>query len=506
MALIFITPEELVLDMPVSCSISKRQFVLTGGSTLALALSGCSTPNQGQTPTRASNSLTHLLTYFHTTKQEQIWANVSQRAAEQSSQVLEVDLLGFGTYIDDLERRMQNNYNSGSVPEIISGQIARPNRIQQIISKLLTEDKLAPATDLNKRLERQIGPFVGSHIHLAGENWIVPHEKQASTIHYREDIYKQLSIEPPTTWENFLTAARTISEDDSVDMAGVIVPTEPGYAAGFFEDLLRTLGVDIFRWKSENQATAEVWFPKDQVVNTLSFIQQLADYAPEREFDSRVDPLLYWSNGKAATMYGINAMGTSPALSAALRRINNDRSPEKQHEKVLNNTNLAPVPRNSNTESQLGQGSPGFNGHFLYSESDNLNGARDVITDAIYDNLENLVEYYSYHPMRYLPAYEEVLKNKTYTASESFDWFPNILKLNQKIVNEIVPLESEPDLLTITPATLYVKQYGIIPDMVISVLKKSKCPSEAYNLASRRLKTRLNEGRSKFTHLDDPVQ
>jgi multiple sugar transport system substrate-binding protein len=87
-----------------------------------------------------------------------------------------------------------------------------------------------------------------------GEVWAVPQDSGPMGMLYREDIFAQHGIEPPTTWDEFAEAARTLHEADPNAYITNLAPNQNGAWMG----LLWQAGAEPFTSEGQEQISINV--------------------------------------------------------------------------------------------------------------------------------------------------------------------------------------------------------------------------------------------------------
>lgn len=148
-----------------------------------------------------------------------------------------------------------------------------------------------------------------------GEVWGVPYSYYQWGVYYRKDIFDNLGLSEPTTWDELIAATETLKEND-------ITPFTIGTkylwtAAGVFDYLnLRTNGYDV-----HNALTAgEIKYTDERIVNTFNNWKQLIDagaFIDNHATMSWQDAVAPFANGEAA-MYVMGNFSVDAYLNAGL--------------------------------------------------------------------------------------------------------------------------------------------------------------------------------------------
>jgi multiple sugar transport system substrate-binding protein len=102
----------------------------------------------------------------------------------------------------------------------------------------------------------------------------VPADAWVQGIWYRKSAFEEAGLEPPVTWDAILTAAETFHDPDN-DQYGIGFGTKvTAYARQCFTQFARSNGARVL------DADANVVFDSTEMVEALSYIQDLGQYVP----------------------------------------------------------------------------------------------------------------------------------------------------------------------------------------------------------------------------------
>lgn len=148
-----------------------------------------------------------------------------------------------------------------------------------------------------------------------GEVWGVPYSYYQWGIYYRKDIFDNLGLSEPKTWDELLTVSKTLKEND-------ITPFTIGTkylwtAAGVFDYInLRTNGYEV-----HNALTAgEIKYTDERIVKTFENWKQLIDmgaFVNNHATMSWQDAVVPFANGEAA-MYVMGNFSVDAYTNAGL--------------------------------------------------------------------------------------------------------------------------------------------------------------------------------------------
>ncbi len=102
----------------------------------------------------------------------------------------------------------------------------------------------------------------------------IPMHGWVQGIWYREDLFKEKGLEPPTTWENILTAAKEFYNPDEQQYGIVIGTGKDSYARQTFTQYALSNNARIF------DKEGNLVFNSPEMVETLKYYSDLAQYTP----------------------------------------------------------------------------------------------------------------------------------------------------------------------------------------------------------------------------------
>ena len=137
----------------------------------------------------------------------------------------------------------------------------------QSITSLVAADAIA---DISAELDPQTPDHFSEGIWSAigvgdGAVYAIPQDTGPLQLYYREDIFDELGLAAPTTWEEYAEAARAVHEADPSRYLGTFSSTDPGLFVGLAQQAGASWwGVEGERWKVQIDAeptrrVAEYW-------------------------------------------------------------------------------------------------------------------------------------------------------------------------------------------------------------------------------------------------------
>lgn len=489
---------------------TRRRFLQTTGLGLSMAVAGCSSGgdgssdggdggdsddggdgsgdgesggSQGSDGGSSGNEVHVLVDYSDESWQERWEQELVPAFEEQSDYSVKIEYMGFqGNSKDRLLTLMQ----SGDPPATFYGTMR-----QQGI--LIGEGRAVPVNDVNDAIRENFGEIrFDQTLSLNGDTeWLVPHGWQTiGTLNYRSDIYEDLSLSTPETWDDLISNAEAIDNDADYDERGFALPAgKAGKSASEFDTFLRCNGGYYYQWKDESErAEAEVWFPEDKAVETLEFMSQLAEYSPDPSSISWGSTLKYWAGKRIAQTTMASAWCADIARSAGL-------------EALTRGTDIAAPPTPDGGETSVDRGLALTDGTPIVKGS-NVEGAKAWLKFLYAEDADRTAENNLEH-LRLLPATDTVFESDTYQNAEPLQQYDgHMMSLQRKLVEDLVPKKMNPDLPR-TVATNHVARFPIEAEMVNQVIVQGKTPSAAVQEARDRFEERLAEGKEKAAELSN---
>ena len=162
-------------------------------------------------------------------------------------------------------------------------------------AKLAVDGLLEPLDDVIEALGGRDAFLRGRLLIYEDKVYAINQTATGPVMHYRKDIFEQLGLEPPTTWENILTAAKKISEE--VDgMAGIAMPGG--------ENRATTIMAGIYLWQNAGNffnKDLEVTIDNPVTHEAMNFYAELLKYAPEEATGwSFFEPIESFFSGRSA--------------------------------------------------------------------------------------------------------------------------------------------------------------------------------------------------------------
>jgi multiple sugar transport system substrate-binding protein len=127
---------------------------------------------------------------------------------------------------DDLVTLVLNSAQSGDAPDLVQVEY-------QALPTLVSNDVLADITDYVGDSAAEFAPGLWQQVTLGTDAvYAVPQDSGPMMFYYRADIFEELGLTVPTTWDEFAETARAVREADSERYLMTFSSTDPGWFAG----------------------------------------------------------------------------------------------------------------------------------------------------------------------------------------------------------------------------------------------------------------------------------
>lgn len=452
----------------------------------AVGLGGCSAISDDSSPTdsptRSAQTSTpesdpfqaadvHVVTTLEDARWSAKWEEdlvPGFEAAHGSSVAVEHTVEGTRSRVEDLVA-------AGNPPEVYHATLTG-------IADFVAAGQTTPVGDLVADLEAANGQLVEPRsVTTDGEVHLVPHGLTlGGVLNYRADVYDELGLSVPETWDDLLANARAIDEAESVDARGFAVSASGSTkSVRDFTNWLYTAGGDYWRWTDETAGTLAVDFQDEHVRAALEFTTELAAYAPDPAETNYLSTIRGWVRGEIAQCLFDNAW----LCGAAYRN---------GAESIALNTQQAVPPVAESGLDPVDRGWVATTGSPIFADADTETA--ESFVRYMYEGPERQAEMNGVTPMRWLPPYEDVLATEEYRKQDLFQVADGrLLERNRRCVAELAPHFGGDRPRNV--AALYAARPRIVRDLVRAVVVRDEAIGDAIARARAELETRLEEGR-----------
>ncbi|WP_248895645.1 ABC transporter substrate-binding protein [Haloplanus halobius] len=356
--------------------VSRRRFLATTSATgMTLGLAGCF---------GGGSSSNEAVTYISNNNSPQFKEMLRGFAEDfEAERDIPVDI-EFTEIGGDYGQRVSQLIQAGNPPDIINAEQFR-------IGAYATQDILRPVGDVIEAVEEaeEAIPEKFGFVY-DGEHRLVPAVASLANNWYRTDIYDELGLDAPTTWEAEREAAQAITEADN-DLYGLGYTTA-ATVYGSYHAWNRLWGNDA-QVAMRNGDAVEVAIDsggnRDRVREVLERAQQMVEYSPTAT---------NWDWGEIYESYagGTTATALYSGGRPKTQSIGQDRPWADATKRVSNPYNT------SNRDGHLGNSAA--TGYALVQGSSNPEGAKEFVQYMVTG--ERLVEYARALRFHNIPIFE----------------------------------------------------------------------------------------------------
>jgi multiple sugar transport system substrate-binding protein len=127
---------------------------------------------------------------------------------------------------DDLVTLVLTAAEAGNAPDLVQVEY-------QALPTLVSNDVLADVGEYVADASGDFAEGLWQQVTLGTDAvYAVPQDSGPMMFYYRADIFEELGLEPPTTWDAFADAARTVREERPESYLMTFSATDPGWFAG----------------------------------------------------------------------------------------------------------------------------------------------------------------------------------------------------------------------------------------------------------------------------------
>ncbi|WP_170972331.1 ABC transporter substrate-binding protein [Natronorubrum halophilum] len=461
-----------------------RRRVLTGtGVGIATAIAGCIGGGGG------SDEDVHFITDYYNDQWESLWGELESEFEDETDASMNIEEGGMsGTQEGRLARLIQ----AGDPPDANTSTFDQVADIWETGQLETVNDVVGSIEEVNGEINTDA--FLGE----GDDIYQIPHGLYVSNFQYRADVYEELGLEEPETFQDVLDNARVIDESD-VDTRGYGLAGMPtGKSQDEFLVLLASAGVSGIglRWKdSEAREELEIHFPEEEVTTVLQYMKDLSEYSPDPTGIGWSESLSQWVQGQYAQCYHLNAW---PVGVTALTAEAQDSDPLRG---LAEATQVKAYPTWDGIDTDENWlSAPAPDGYHIFSGGDNTADAREWFEWLYADSMERTVQFYEADPGRFLPTYADVLASDAFQNQGIFQAHPHLLEKLQYCQDEIWGNHygSVDEANISSPESLYMQRQWFYGEMVNNVVTDSMTVDEAYEWGLGRLEEEFANAQEQF--------
>lgn len=467
----------------------RRRFLQATGAGATAMVAGCfgdggngdgnGNGNGGGGDQDPSGQVHWLMDYNDEAWQERWEELVNEYEEEYPDVTIEMEYVGFQ---GNSEQRLQTLIQSGDHPELFQGTLPE-------MGLVISDDQAAHVNDVNDNIREFYDDDIAfAHTVQTGgtAEWIVPHGWQTiSTFTYREDVYEQLSLDVPETWDELLNNAEAIDEDGDIDARGYGLPAQKtGKSSSEFDGFFRANGGYYYE---EVDGELEVWFPEEEAIETLEFMNQLADFSMDPSSLSWGPTIKSWVGGRFAQCTMASAWLADVAFDSGLTDL-------------ALSTKLAELPTPNADDDPTDRGLVVIDGATMLKEG-NTEAAKHWLTWLYADDVERAAEN-NLMNLRIQPSTDALFESDAYQNGDELERGDGHMREQQEKVRELAENKSDPSRPT-SLATSFVNRFPILEEMVNAHVVAGTPASEAVDEAKSRYEEKLAEGKERTAGIDN---
>jgi len=334
-----------------------------------------------------------------------------------------------------------------------------------LVLDLAANDQLVPVTSIVDKVggKDDFGPEI--LFPYKGEIWWYPFDYNFSYIYYRTDVFQQKGLEPPKTWDQWLSAAKTLTTGDTY---GTFVPMSE--AAGNCNGGAIFYGNDVVLYDKDSNVILDSPEIKPKVVEALNFYKELNKYMPPgMESATVADDLNAFATGRAMMV---------PYAGRLVHYIM-DKAPE-----LLDKFAILPTgyPTKTGARPTVTNGPDGI----CLSKGANVDAARDYLT---WFCQEKMIGFELTIPIHLFPPRKSIFSNPQWKENETVRRFwtqavqPQIDFLNGANIAMVSAQNG-----VVNPGTAAIENAYVIPHMMQEVVLKNLPPEQAVDTAAKQMR------------------
>jgi multiple sugar transport system substrate-binding protein len=193
-------------------------------ATLPALLSACGGDDEGETapPKGDPNAPANLTFWTWTTNIEKV---VDLWNAKNPQQKVTVSRQAQG---EELITKVLTAHRAGNAPDLIHAEY-------QALPVLITNGVTADLTDLAGTIKGEFTDGTWNLTSFGGKTHAIPQDVGPMMLYYRADLFEQLGLTVPKTWDEFAAVARQVRAKNSKAYLATFSSGDPGWFAGLAE-------------------------------------------------------------------------------------------------------------------------------------------------------------------------------------------------------------------------------------------------------------------------------
>lgn len=466
-------------------TINRRRVLEGTGVGIAAAMAGCIGGGGND-----SDDAVHFITDYYNSPWEELWGELESQFEDETDIKMNIEEGGMsGTQ----EGRLAQLIQAGNPPD------ANTSTFDQV-ADIWATDQLETVNDVVSSIEEVNGELMAGEAFLGegDEIYQIPHGNYISNFQYRGDVYEELGLEEPETFQDVLDNAQAIDESD-MDIRGYGLGGMPtGKSQDEFLVLLANAGAPPLgiRWKDPDaQEELEIYFPEEEVTAVLQYMKDLAQYSPDPTSIGWAESLGGWLQGHYAQCYHLNAWPVGLAAQQAEAQDSDALRGLAEATQVRAYPTWEKIDKDENWQS-----SPTPDGYHVFANGGNTEEAKEWFEWLYADSLEKTVSFYETDPGRFLPIYADIMDSDAFENQDLMQAHPHLLEKLRYNRDEIWANHygSVDEANISSPVSLYMARQWFYGEMVNNVVTDSMTVDEAYEWGHGRLEEEFQNAQEQF--------
>lgn len=470
-------------------TINRRRVLTGAGTGIAAAMAGCIGGGGGG----GGDEEVHFITDYYNSSWESLWKEMESQFESNTDVKMNIEEGGMsGTQ----EGRLAQLIQSGNPPD------ANTSTFDQV-ADIWATDQLETTGDVVSSIEEVNGKLMdgGAFLGEGDEIYQIPHGNYISNFHYRQDVYDDLGLSEPKTFQDVLDNAKAIDEAGGKwsDIRGYgLAGKKTGKSQDEYLVLAASAGIPPLgiRWKDPDaQEELETHFPKDGVTRVLQYMKDLSQYSPDPTSIGWAESLGGWLQGQYAQQYHLNAWTVGLAAQTA------EAKDSDALRGLAEATQVRAYPTADNiSKDENWLSAPTPDGYHVFSNAGNVDQAKQWFEWLYADSMERTVKFYEADPGRFLPIYEDVIDSDAFKNQGIMQAHPHLYEKLKKTQDEIWGNHyGSVDAANISsPVSLYMARQWFYGEMVNRVVTDSMTIDEAYEWGKGELEKAFEDAKNQF--------
>ena len=348
-----------------------------------------------------------------------------------------------------------------------------------MVSSLVARDQLEPLDALFARLdEDDIYPAVRDLQMFDGRRYGLGYAVGITYFAYRRDVARELGLEIPVTWEQYLDFVRRLRERGGTDGTILLPGGDPFFIDQLAVELLSANGGRLF--DSDNRPR----FTSPEFLQMLRFFAEMAELAPEDWLHERyIDQFRHFATGTGLTV--------PVTYARAARQIDADAA-----DSINDPVHFAVMPQPVGPSGTQSYATLDAEPWVVFKDSENSELAQAFL--EFFYRRDNYLRFCRAVPIHLTPVFRSLAESSDYTDDEFIQkwrpWQDQLLQFMRD--GRVRPIFMSEDADRTRPFLLELQGSRIISDTVFAVAREG----QEVDVAARAAQTRAEELIERLGH------